>query len=651
MKKNLAYYFLLCALLSCKPLAYRDYMTGVQQSENLNYSEGISSYLKSWESSPMPETARGLAQAYYKVRNFEQAEEWYARLHRDQELDSTDFKGFAEVLIANSKYAEAREMLDRLDPSQSNPELNSLRQTAISGRDFLNKPTESQVGEIGELNTSFSEFGPFLSEDGMLYFTSDRLSGDSRMVDPRNALRSDVYGWTGNGFLTMYSAAWDIEQKSPSGETTQVARFESDLHVGPYFRTGTNSFITLTQAQKFDRSAKGSARDYTLYPELFFALDSDSLTIADFNPLPFNSPFDYSVSDPYYDDSQNRLYFSSDMPGGYGNADLYYVTWTAESGWSEPVNLGEKINTVENERTPYLDKQGRLFFASSGYAGIGGLDLFVAEKSGESFGKPVNLGSPINSNRDDFGFSYADADEKRAFLASDRAGGKGLDDLFWVDLNVMKELVLKGTVYDKTTGQVLQDAVVELLSEDGRVVESRVSDEIGGFRFLVEQNQTVSLLGKKTGFLDGANGGIQIPLAADFADSVLVRDLYLDKIQVGKTFRLDNIYYDFDKWAIRDDAKPELERLGKILIENPTMEIELHSHTDSRGSSAYNQRLSSKRAQSAVDYLLMLGIARGRLDAVGFGESQLLNTCSDGADCTEEQHQENRRTEFKIVAY
>lgn len=623
-------------------------MEGVSLSDGLNYSEGINSFLKSWELSPMPESARGLAQAYYKTRNFEQAEEWYGRLKRDGDLDSLDLKPFAEVLIANSKYSEAEEILIQLDPNNSNPELSFLWQTASEGRDLLNQPNDVQVSSIKEINSTFSEFGPFLSAENELWFTSDRIGETKKRVDSKNALKSNVYGWTGNGYLSMYSASWKKEEKEISGTPQKDEQFASDLHVGPYFQSGDNVFLTLTQAQKFDKSGEGKARNYTLFPEVFFALVSDSLTMEDFSPMDFNNAFAYSVADPFYDPATSKLYFSSDMPGGIGKADIYYVTYSQDKGWSSPVNLGSDINTPEDERTPFIDQNGDLVFSSAGYPGIGGLDVFKAEKSGNSFSNPENLGSPVNSNRDDFGFFLVDGKWEEAFMASDRMGGMGLDDIYWVDLNVKKELVVKGKVLDRETKMELSDAVVDLKSSDGDVLASFVTKPDGQFRFEVELGQSLAMTGKKTGYLDGS---VSFDLPQNPSDSVFYQDIFLDQIQVGKTYTLENIYYDFDRWEIRDDAKPELDKLVQILKDNPTIEIELYSHTDSRGSDSYNLKLSDKRAKAAVDYLLKMGISGNRMKAIGYGETQLLNQCSNGVECSEEEHQKNRRTEFKITHY
>lgn len=637
-------------VLACKPLSYKKYMEGKKQTENLNYSLGIEKFLESWNESPQPEAARGLAQAYSMTRNFEQAEEWYTRLERDGDLEESDLKPFAEALIANSKYTEAASVLGRLDSARSNPDLELMWKTALGGKSFLNRSSESAIKPISEANSSFSEFGPMISEDTVLHFTSDRLLPEKIRVDPNNALKSDVYGWTGNGFLKMYESPWDRENNSVKDSPVQTANLDGELHVGPLYEKGKNMFLVVTQIQKHNKSDAGSARDYTLFPELFFALDTGTVSMQSFTPLPFNAPFAYTVSDPFYDPASKRLYFSSDMPGGFGKADLYYSEWK-EAAWSAPVNLGEGVNTKGDERTPHLDKNGVLYFSSNGHAGLGGLDVFRAQMDNGEFTSPENLGSPINSNRDDFGLSLLPGSDVEAVYSSDRQGGRGLDDIYYADLFVQKDMVIKGEVIDKDTGEKLEDAVVTLHDGQSQIVNTYISEENGAFRFKVKFDQSVHLEAKKTEYLSGNSGDILVPPVTEIQDSVIVRNIYLDKIAVGKTYTLENIYYDFDKWDIREDAKPELNRLVKILQDNPTIKIELHSHTDSRGTNAYNLKLSDKRAKAAIEYLIENGIDQSRLQPIGYGEEMLLNSCIDGVSCTSEQHQENRRTEFKIISY
>lgn len=641
---------LLICCIGCKPLSYKIYLDGKKQAENLNYSAGIEQFLKSWDKSPQPETARGLAQAYSKLRNFEQAEEWYKKLERDNGLVDEDLKSYTEVLIANSKYSEATTVLKRLDSTQSNPNLILIWKTALGGKTFLNSSSEATVSPLPEVNSAFSEFGAVILDDSILHFTSDRLVSKNPRIDPNNALKSDKYGWTGNGFLKMYEANWDTGEKSVKDSPVLTESLMSDLHVGPFYQKGEKQFLTLTQAQKFNKSGKGSARNYTLFPELYFSLDSGNVSLKSFEPLPFNDAFAYSVSDPFYEESTGRLYFSSDMPGGNGNADLYYSE-LVNGSWSTPMNLGEQINTNGDERTPFVDSNGALYFSSTGHPGLGGMDVFKSNNMNGEYKEPQNLGSPVNSNRDDFGFSFVPGSDTEGVFASDRKGGMGLDDIYFANLFVQKDLVIKGRVIDKETGLNLKDAVVTIYNDQDQMQNTFVSEEDGSFRFKVDFDEVIHLGAKKTGFLTGNTDNIKIPALGEIKDSVIVKNIYLDQIIVGKTYTLENIYYDFDKWDIRNDAKPELDKLIKILRDNPTIKIELYSNTDSRGTNAYNLELSDKRAQAVILYLTNSGITKSRLKGIGFGEENLLNSCKDSIPCTDEQHQENRRTEFKIIEY
>ncbi len=641
--------------VSCKTQQRKEFKNGLKQAENLNYSVAIAHFLSSWEKAPDPETARQLALSYKEIRDFELSEEWFARLDREGELLVDDLIPFAEILIANSKYEEANMTLNRVPGSSDSvtvdsPRLDLLKSVASKGKALLNLGSSVNVSTLSTLNSSASDFGVSVA-DNKLLFTSDRLEGEGGRIDPTNALKSERYGWTGNGFLKIYEAEWDSEERKESAPAP-VLGLESRYHIGPAFVSSDKLFVTLTQSQKFKKSgAVGKSRDYTLFPEIYYSYKADSAAVDEFKSLPFNSPFAYSVSDPFFDETTGRLYFSSDMPGGLGGADIYYVTHLKDSTWSSPVNVGDKINTTGNERTPYLFRDGSFYFSSDGWGGLGGLDIFKSSLKDGKFGESENLGSPVNSNRDDFGFTVHPQYINDAFFSSDRVGGKGADDIYFADLDFRAFMILKGKVLDKQTRDELPDAVVTLGTLSGENQNTYVSEADGSFSFKVPMDQKFVLRARKTGYLASGVEEFATPEFSGFADSVIHRDILLDRIEVGRVYKLENIYYDFDKWNIRPDAEPELMKLVNILTENPTLKIELYSHTDSRGTKEYNLKLSKKRADSAIAFLIKNGINENRLKGIGFGEEQLLNQCSDGVTCTYEQHQENRRTEFKIIDY
>jgi len=641
-------FFAFLVLFSCKSVSQRDLQKGQRQVDNLNYFLGVDYFLKSWDRSPQPESARALAQAYYHLRDFAQAEEWYNRLSRDGQLVQEDLIPYAEVLISNSNYSEAVRQLGMYQ-DKDDQRVRSLLNTANQATGILNKGSLYSVSALSQINTNFDEIGPQLIAVDTLLFVSDRLEGKVKSVNTDNALKSDLYGWTGNGFLKVYEIAWDSAKNSTGTETQLSETFQSKLHIGPVFSTEEMDFATITQQQKFVKPDRNSSsRDYTLYPEILFREKSGET--GDFQSMQFSSPFSFSVSDPFYDTETKRLYFSSDMPGGFGGADIYYATYLGDGKWSSHENLGEPINTAGDERSPFLDNSGLFYFSSDGHSGLGGLDVYVSEQAGDSLGTPRNLGSPINSNRDDFGFSKPDFAPHHAFFSSDRVGGKGLGDIYLAKEREIHARV-EGKVYDEKTNELLSDAVVTLADQEGRQLGTFVTVGDGRFTFSVDPGRDLALSARKTAYLSSGVINVSIPDLDDIQDSVVTQDLFLNKIEVGRVYVLENIYYDFDKWNIRKDAKVELDKLLRIMTENPTLKIELYSHTDSRGSGVYNLKLSDKRANSVVAYLESKGVAAGRMKAIGYGEKNLLNSCEDDSDCSEELHQKNRRTEFKIVEY
>lgn len=649
MRKNYLLIFIASALFfNCTSLYKKDYNKGVKQTENLNYFLGIDYFLKSWERAATPESARALAQAYYHTRNFEQAEEWYNRLNRDNDLQQEDLVQYAEVLIANSKYNEAKQVLDQKE-DQADVRWETLMKTALSGTSLLNKNSIYAVGAIAEVNTQYDEIGPFLLDNETLIFVSDRIDKAIKNVNATNALKSDMYGWTGNSFLTIYETSWDAQEGKVKGEVSHNADFQSKLHIGPIFISEELEFATITQNQKFQKSSKASsARNFTLYPEIFFRERGGDSSA--FKPLPFNSPFLYAVSDPFYHASSKRLYFSSDMEGGFGGADLYYSKYKGDGEWGDPVNLGDVINTSGSERSPFWSKEGKFYFSSDGHIGLGGLDIYVSNYANNRLGHPENLGSPINSNRDDFGFIKTHDDSNIMFFSSDRSGGKGLDDIYMAREKQI-DISLNGKVYDRVSNQLLEDAIVSLTDKAGSSLGSFITGKDGSFNFRVEPDQKINISARKTEYMAADPVQVLVPALDNLADTLMQQNLYLDKIEVGRVYQIENIYYDFDKWNLRADAKTELDKLVKILADNPTIKIELYSHTDARGDDSYNLTLSNKRAESVVSYLESKGISSSRMKAVGFGETQLVNACDNTTPCSEEQHQENRRTEFKVVEY
>ncbi len=645
----------LLLLFSCRSTQDFNYRQGQRQVSNYNYSLGIESFLKSWELYQDEASARALAETYLKVRDFEQAEAWYSRLRRDGALIEQDYLGLAQALVFTSQYSDASTLLSRrLALDSVSPVSESYRLLLASselGKELVNTPSSADVKPLNGINTSYSDFGATFDPAGQLIFVNDGLISEKADINTENAAKSDRYGWTGNGFLKVYEVDWDTAAWNISGERRLVERFESRLHVGPVHLTTHLSFLTVTKDQKYKPEKLSiQGKDYTIHPEIYYLSDTGKVSLEDALPLPFNAPFEYAVSDPFYDVKLSRLYFSSDMPGGYGGADLYYTFYMGEGKWTEPINLGEGINSTGDERTPFIANDGTLYFSSNGMGGLGGLDVFKAGKKGGGFEKPKNLGNPINSNRDDFSFSIHPKQENIGVFSSDRSGGRGGDDIYVVKLEFKGTLTLKGKVIDKLSGKPVPDAVVRI-ERNGGSQGTFISESDGSYAFELAEGGYVDLGSSKTGYFEERVKNLQLPEAIGREDSMVYQDITMEEIEVGGIYSLENIYYGYNEWEINDEAKPGLMELVDLMKRNPTLKVELHSHTDSRGSASYNLKLSEKRANAAVKFIVAQGIAQSRIVALGFGEEQPINDCKDGTDCFEPEYEVNRRTEFKIIEY
>jgi len=333
------------------------------------------------------------------------------------------------------------------------------------------------------------------------------------------------------------------------------------------------------------------------------------------------------------------------MLGGKGGTDIYYVVRQGDGAWGDAVNLGDAVNTPGDERFPAIDDRGDFYFSSDGHLGMGGLDVYRLEKKGTK-AKAINLGFPFNSPYDDFSIRFDQ--ELEGYMASNRGGGAGADDIYWFNLNKVVQIDLEGGVYNEKTKLPVTGAKVTLTpagEEANAVVVNAGLD--GKFKFNLAENTVYTLTAEQTGFrtftpMSFSTSGID-------SSTTLQKDIYLSPVEVKEVVVLRNIYFDFDKADIRPDAALELDKIAAFLNSDPSVRIELSAHADSRGTAAYNMKLTQRRADSAVAYLVSKGIAASRLVAKGYGFTKLANHCAKGVECTEEEHQWNRRVEFFVI--
>lgn len=366
--------------------------------------------------------------------------------------------------------------------------------------------------------------------------------------------------------------------------------------------------------------------------------------------LPFNSD-DFSTGLPSLSSDEKKLYFASNRPGGFGKTDLYVVDVKADGSFGEPKNLGDKINTEEREMFPFIADDNILYFSSTGHPGYGGLDVFAVKIFDSTVSPVLNLEQPINSIKDDFAYIINDEAQK-GFVSSNREG-KGDDDIYsFIEeeklfIECLQEV--KGIVRDENTKEAIPGAIVQLLDKDGKQLQITAAHEDDGtYIFKVPCGKEYAIVATNDGYLKKK---IEFSTVNDLDQPALEQNLDMtpDFIIVGDELlvNINVIYFDFNKYNIRPDAATELDKVVEVMKKYPELDIHAISHTDERGTASYNMRLSKKRAKSTVDYLIAKGIDPNRVTSEGKGESQPAVNCK-AKQCTEEEHQLNRRTNFKV---
>jgi peptidoglycan-associated lipoprotein len=621
-----------------------------QQFELFNYIKAIDLYEQAYKKKETLHAAERLASAYSLINDYKQAESWYAIVVNLPDSKPEHILNYAKALQSNSKYTEAKAAYKKyigLSNENNTAQQNIWLASCDSALKWMKNPGKIDVANQKPLNSSQSDWAAVPYQGGIV-FTSDRSNASINDKTAKPFLRFDgavlpdkkIYGWTGNGYLRLFFKAGTSDSLSlfPMNAGT-------NYHIGSasFTADGNTIFFTLTRIPGKIKRLKNQPS--TINVELYSSSKDAKGIWEKPKAFPYNNTATYSIGDPSISADGKLLYFASNMPGGAGGSDIYYCTKNNDNTWSAPVNL-RAVNTAGNERSPVSGPNSNFYFSSDGYIGMGGLDVYKAQVSNETIDHIENLKYPFNSPQDDFGFSL-DQQGNIAFLSSNRTEGMGQDDIYSLKIPPVIRLRLIGKVLDTRTNNPIPNALVVLSKIDGGILKVE-TDETGAFDFKLDQESNYTLAGVKTGFLADVK---ELTTAGLNTSTVLEKNLYLGVIELNKAIRIDNIYYDFDKWNIRADAAAELDKLVKILKDNPTIWIELGSHTDSRGKDAYNLTLSQKRAESAVQYIISRGIDKNRITARGYGETQLLNRCANGVPCSEAEHQLNRRTEFKIVKY
>ncbi|GAA5043810.1 hypothetical protein GCM10011506_47070 [Marivirga lumbricoides] len=705
------------------------------------YKKAITSYEESLRSQKS-DSMRGIislkiAQSYNQLNQPEQASKWYAQAKETQvSVAAESLLNYAQSLAATGKYAQASHIFKELTEDEgvsasikaiSSEQINAIEE---QNRFFIN--AGRVVIDKAAFNSKYSDFAPLLY-DSLILFVSAR---------EHKTFISGLFNWDESNYLDIFS------YNPQNGEVKNFSKnLNTSLHEGPLTSYNNNKdiiFTRNTEARVNENTGDNSITKLQLYHAAY-----EDGKWSKGEPLNFNDP-NFSFAHPSISSDGNTLYFASDIPGGMGGADLYKVQKDGDGQWGKPINLGAAVNTAGDEFFPTIHGE-RLYFASNGHGGLGGLDLFGYDLSKE--GKVVNLGSPINSSLDDFGITFYE-DGRSGYFSSNREESAFKDEIyqFKSDMDLMPEYQLILLVSDKLSQEIIKEAKVYLLSsqndtitqldyENGQYVSTQIepntnykiittskeyfsaendftsletavdapntwkkslslvkdydfgmtafvfennsqkkldsvqvklinnlgdevpfkvyTDENGRFSYTFSENKlndrvSYQIKLEKKGFLSKSmtyNKKLDKP-GINSLNAML--DFGLNKIElgedIGKLLGVEPIYFDLGKAIIRKDAAKELDKIVAAMKENPAMVIELGSHTDARGGDAFNLQLSDKRAKASAAYIVSKGIEERRIIGKGYGETQLMNECEDGVNCSEEAHQLNRRTEFKIIS-
>ena len=570
-----------------------------------------------------PYVYRQLAESYYNVFNSKEAVRWYAKATETPQ-DAETYYHYAQMLKAEGQYQAANAQMQRF------AQLAPSDQRAVAFKadpDYLPK-LKAQARLFDEkaisINSGKSEFGAVLTSDNNLYFTSARNEAKRK------------YGWNEEPFLDLYRAVYNPD--GTFAQPTPVGGVNTKFHDGPaaISADGNTMYFSSESFKEHEYERENTKKDRLKKSRIYlFRATRNGDSWDKVVSLPFNSK-DYNTGNPSISKDGKTLYFASNRPGSVGGTDIWKAAINEDGTYGEPQNLGNRVNTEGEENFPYITDENKLYFASDSRKGFGGLDVFVMDL--DKNGDALNVGAPVNTAKDDFAFTY-NVEKKTGFFSSNRDGN---DNIYQATPVCSVELVT--TVRDARTGAPLADARVSILDDRRNVIESRQSTSGGQVTYNVDCNRAYTIQASRDGYEGGTfpvakNPGGRVEVAADLQP--------IEAIVKQDVVTLNEIYFEYDKSNITREGAFELDKLVQAMTKYPDMVVMVKAHTDNRGTDAYNMALSERRAKSTVQYILSKGISRDRISGKGYGESEPKVAC--GESCTEEQHAQNRRSEFLIV--
>ena len=574
-----------------------------------------------------------LGNAYYFNGELDKASKWYGELFAlNQEVDSEYYFRYAQALKAEGNYEKSNQYMELFAQKTNDTRAKLFQENkdyltdidAVSGKYTMDKT---------DVNSEFYDYGPtFFGKQ--IVFTSSRSEGNQY---------SKIHDWTKQNFTDLFVASIDNDGKLGSVENFSKTVNTKYNESSPVFtKDGKTMYFT---RNNYNDGKKRKSDDKVIMEKIYKAelINGEWTNVKE---LPFSND-NYKTAHPALSPDEKTMYFASDMPGSFGNSDLYKVSIDSNGNFGSPENLGPTINTEGRETFPFVDADNNLFFASDGHPGLGGLDIFEAKSANNSFEKPVNVGKPLNSPMDDFG--YVTNKDGLGFFSSNRDGGSGYDDIYTFTVCTH---TLSGLITDVDTKEILPNAKVILFDDKMNKISETTSSDKGAYSFKIECNKKYNVRAAKEEYETTEKSfGPVTKTGESKLDIELKRNIF--PIEVGtdlaKILDVSIIYFDLDKWNIRPDAAEDLEKIIAVMNQYPNMVIDIRSHTDSRQTHKYNELLSDRRAKSTLEFMVKNGINRNRLTAKGYGETQLVNNCSDDVPCSEAEHQKNRRSEFIVL--
>ncbi|BDW91513.1 cell envelope biogenesis protein OmpA [Flagellimonas marinaquae] len=577
-----------------------------------------------------------LGNSYYFNAKYQEAAEIYKKLEATypDQMSVEDVFRYAQSLKSVGEYDDAAKIMASFKEMTSS--------MVDYDEDYMAK-IEKNSGRYSvkqfPYNSKYSDFAAAYYEEGLI-FASDRDTGNFARYR---------HTWNARDFLDLYKV--NADSISNNKVVKLGGEVNTRLHESTSVVSKDGSTMYFTRNNFFD-GRKKKDEEGIIRLKIYSAENIDGIW-TNIVELPFNSD-SYSVAHPMLSPDGKKLYFVSDMPGSLGESDIFVTEIIGDGTYGPIKNLGSNINTMARETFPFISTDGVLYFSSDGHQGLGGLDVFATKIAYNDYTQPVvNVGRPINTPKDDFSYIY-DPGDQTGYFSSNRDGGMGDDDIYeFVEneplmLDCIQEIT--GTVRDRISNEVLAGATVKIIDEENNEVSSTITDSNGNYILELDCSKGNFVRASRDGYVPAEE---YLPISdgkPKIVDFYLERDLVTGGFgdDLAKLLQLSTIYFDLNKYNIRPDAEIEIQKVIVAMEKYPSLKIKVNSHTDSRGVDAYNLWLSQKRAQSTVDYMMSKGISSERLKGEGFGETRLVNNCANGVQCSEEQHQLNRRSEFII---